>query len=260
MKSSDLSILFISCDKYSDLWKPLFQCVDEQWPDCPYPMYLGSNTKKFIHKKLKTVLSGPDSDWSSSLKRQLSQLSSTYVFLWLDDMFPIEKIDTQQFTEIVEFMKKTSARHIHMVPNPSPDRTVEQGTYGMYEKGAPYRATALGFWNVEYLKSILIDGENPWNFEILGSYRTRYSDGFYCLMKPLFNRLHVVEKGKIFSEAADYCRTHSIPLDIQSRKILQSGNFVKSELQKLYFNTIIKIPWKYRVRAMNTLRKLFISY
>lgn len=260
MKSSDLSILFISCDKYSDLWKPLFQCVDKHWNTCPFPMFLGSNTKKFDHKKIKTLLSGPDSDWSSSLKRQLTQLSTPYVFLWLDDMFPIETIESQKFIDTIAFMKKNSVNHIHMVPNPSPDRIVEGGIYGVYEKGAPYRATALGFWNVEYLKSMLIEGENPWNFEILGSYRTRYSDGFYCLMKPLFNRLHVVEKGKIFKEAADYCRTHAILLDLNVRQIIQNGNFVKSELQKLYFNTIIKIPWKRRVNAMNILRKLFISY
>ncbi len=260
MKSSDLSILFISCDKYSDLWKPLFYCVDKYWSDCPYPMYLGSNTKKFEHKNVRSLLSGPDSDWSSSLKRQLSQITSTYVFLWLDDMFPIQHIELEEIIETITFMKKTSANHVHMVPNPTPDRLVENGKYGVYEKGAPYRATALGFWNVEYLKSLLIDGENPWNFEILGSYRTSYVGGFYCLMKPLFQRLHVVEKGKIFNDSADYCKKHTIPLDTTHRQIIQKGNFIKSELQKLYFNSVIQIPWKYRVSLMGILRKLVISY
>ena len=260
MKSSDLSILFISCDKYSDLWKPLFHCVDTFWNDCPFPMFLGSNTKKCFHKQIKTLLSGPDTDWSSSLKRQLSQIRTPYVFLWLDDMFPIEPIESKKFIETIAFMKKTSANHIHMVPNPYPDILIENGKFGVYKKGAPYRATALGFWNVAYLQSLLIDGENPWNFEILGSYRTSYSDGFYCQMNPLFNRLHVVEKGSIFKDAADYCASNSIPLDVTKRAILKRGNYIVSEIQKLDFNAVIKIPWERRVYAMNFLRKLFISY
>lgn len=260
MKRSDLSILFISCDKYSDLWNPLFYCFDKEWKDCPYPLYLGSNTKAHRHSKVKTLLSGPDNDWSTSLKRQLSQVKTRYVFLWLDDMFPIEAIQTKVFSDIVQFMSDVSAKHIHMVPNPLPDSIVEGGKFGSYEKGAPYRATALGFWDVSYLSSLLIEGENPWNFEILGSYRTAYDEGFYCTMTPVFKRLHVVEKGKIFKDSAQYCKNHSIPLDTSKRAIIQNGNFIKSELQKIYFNSVIKIPWKQRVIAMNILRKLFISY
>jgi len=255
-KDTDLTILFLSCDAYSDLWKPLFYSFQKYWKDCPYPLRLGSNTKGF--PDIETILSGPDTDWSTSLLAILKKIETPYVFLWLDDIFPTDKIDGRSFSQALDFVIKHKAKHMHIEPKPVPDAVM--GNYGMYQKGAPYRSVTFGFWEVEELETLLIPGENPWNFEILGSYRSSYSDGYYCTMKKLIPRIHVVEKGKIFRDAYDYCVRHGIPLDISKRSVLERGSFLKSQIQKIYFNTIIKIPWKYRVRFMGMLRKLVISY
>lgn len=257
---SDLSILVLSCDKYKDLWVPLFYCFDTYWHDCPYPILLGSNTVKLKNEKVVTLLSGPDKDWSSSLRAILKQIHTPYIFLWLDDIFPTEAVYSDLFSETLEFMKNQKAKHIHIEPSPKPDKIIVGGKYGLFEKGAPYRSITFGFWDVSYLSNLLIDGENPWNFEIMGSYRTAYTDGFYCSMKNIIPRIHVVEKGRIFQEARDYCLDHNIPLDTSKRSVLASGFHIKSEMQKVYFNMVIKMPWKMRLAAMNMLRKLLISY
>lgn len=255
MKSTDLTILFLSCDKYSDLWKPLLYSFRKHWPDCPYEVRLGSNT---ITSDIDTILSGPDADWSSSLLSILKKIKTKYVFLWLDDIFPTDKIDAKIFSDAFAFVKKNNAKHMHIEPKPAPD--VLMGNYGKYEKGAPYRSITFGFWEVDALTKLLIPGESPWNFEILGSYRASYSDGYYCTMKNIIPRIHVVEKGKIFREAYEYCMKHNIPLDVSKRAILASGFFIKSQIQKVYFNTLIKVPWETRLATMNMLRKLLISY
>jgi hypothetical protein len=230
------------------------------WKNCPYPLYLGSNTVSYKDSKVKTLLSGPDSDWSSSLQSILKQITTQYVFIWLDDIFPVGPVSSADFADALDFMKKNNAKHIHIQPALAPDSIVANGTFGVIEKGAPYRVSALGFWDVVCLKSLLIPGENPWNFEIMGSYRSRYTDGFYSLMKPLFDRIHVIEKGRYFKEAVEYCKAHNIPLSVDKRPVLSNTALIKSELQKIYFNSIVAISWKIRVAIMNTLRKLLISY
>lgn len=260
MKPNDLTILFLSCDKYSDLWKPLFYCVRKYWADCPYPMRLGSNTVSYPDKNIKTILSGPDKDWSSSLRAILDQIKTPYVFVWLDDMFPISYVKSGNFSQTVNFMIRHDAKHVHIEPTPRPDSVTPDGKYGIYEPKAPYRATAMGFWNVGYLNTLLLPGENPWNFEIMGSYRTRYTDGFYCAMQPIFTRLHVIEKGRIFQEAYAYCRVHSIPLAPAKRQVISNAKNIQSVLQIFYFNVVLKIPWKIRLAVMDTFRKLFITY
>ncbi len=259
-QSKELSILFLSCDKYQDLWKPLFHCVHKYFSQSKYPMYLGSNTEVYKDKNVTTLLSGPDKDWSTSFLNILDQIHTQYILLWLDDMFPIKKIKISHFDNALKFMKNNKAVHVHLEPAPKPDMVLSGGEFGEYEKRAPYRAIAMGFWDVSALKKLLIPGENPWNFEIMGSYRSSYTDGFYCVMKPVFLKMNVVEKGKIFNDAYGYCKKHNIPLDMSKREVVRNAYFVKSELQKLMFNTVKKIPWKFRVSVMNVLRKIMISY
>jgi hypothetical protein len=260
MKNKQLTVLVLSCDKYQDLWKPLFYSFNKYWKDCPYPIHLGSNTVSYKSKKISTILSGPDADWSTSLLRILKKVKTPYIFLWLDDIFPSRPLDTATFASALDFMVGHKAKHLHIQPTPQPDEVLTGGEYGMYKKGAPYRAITFGFWEVAALKQLLIPGENPWNFEILGSYRSSYTDGFYCTMKNIVPRVHVVEKGKIFPEAYAYCKKHGIPLDTKTRQVLEKGFFLKSELQKYYFNIVIQIPWSIRVKVMGLLRKLLISY
>lgn len=257
---NNCTILVLSCDKYNDLWEPFFGQFWKYWPDCTCPVVLGSNTLGYKHQKVKTILSGPDRDWSSSLRTILDKISTPYVFLWLDDIFLIEKFHTKDFSDALGFMMQNKGKHMHMSPTPKPDFAAPDSRYGVYKKGAPYRVNALGFWEVSYLRNLLISGENPWNFEIMGSYRTKYLDGFYCAMKPLFNRLHVVEKGRIFADAYEYCIANSIPLDTKKRKILLRGSKLKSQIQVVIFDIVIQIPWKIRVAIMDVLRKLLISY
>lgn len=250
---NDVTILVLSCDKYADLWKPFFMLFRKYWPKCPYPVVLGSNTKK--NRGVPTILSGPDRDWSTSLLKILSQITTPHVFIWLDDIFPISRVSTQRFKDSLRFMNLKNAKHIHVYPVPKPDHV--EGLFGIFDRGAPYRATALGFWDRKYLMDLLLPGESPWKFEVMGSYRSCYDDGFYCHMQPLFNRLHVVEKGKIFRDAYDYLRRHNITVH---REVNQGGNYIISNFQSIYFNTIIKVPWRIRVEIMNVMRKLLISY
>ncbi len=259
-KKNDCTILVLSCDKYSDLWEPFFGQFWKYWPDCPYPVVLGSNTIDYKDPRVKTILSGPDRDWSTSLRIILEKISTPYIFLWLDDIFPIEKIHSKNFSDALEFLSLNRGKHMHTQPSPKPDALTQDTRFGIYEPGAPYRATAMGFWDISYLHDFLLPGENPWNFEIMGSYRTRYSDGFYCSMNPLFERLHVVEKGRIFLDAYEYCIAHSIQLDTKKRPVLARANYLKSRIQIVIFNTVIKIPWRIRVATMDVLRKLLISY
>lgn len=255
-----VAIVVLSCDKYADLWKLLFFQFWKCWPDCPYKLYLGSNTKKYKDEKVQTILSGKDRDWSSSLLNILNKIPHEYIFLWLDDILPISKIDGPGFLDALHFMKQHKIKHILTAPCLKPDRIVKGTVYGEYERGAPYRISVFGFWEVKMLKKLLLPGETPWDFEIMGSYRSIYDDGFYCMTKPLFQMLNVVEKGKISREAYDYCQTHSIPLSTTRRVVLAGTSHLKSQTQKYYVTSVVRIPWRIRLCIMNILRKLLISY
>jgi len=258
----DFGILMLSYDGIADLWKPFFAHFFKNWEDCPYPVYLGTNTVGYDDARVKVIYSGEDIDWSTSFKSILQQIPHKSIFILYEDHFITSKIDTEKVAQCVQFMEESNAKHIHIEPLPKPDRLLSSQNLelGVYEKGAPYRVNELGFWDREYLMNLLLEGENCWNFEIQGSYRSSYDKGFFCLIAPLYSFVDVIEKKLWRLDGIDYCKKHDIEIDIGARPVAQGGKSFQSKLQMYYFNLMIKVPWKFRVKLMNILRKLLISY
>lgn len=258
--SQSFAILVLSCDKYSDVWPTFFKCFRENFPASDWPVYLGSNTKECHEPGVITILSGGDPDWSTSYKRILEQIPQRKLFVILEDLLLSSKVDENTLGTLVDFLFEKEANHIRYWANPPPDLPTDNPLIGECAKGAPYRSTVCGFWDRKYLLGLLIEGENPWNFEIMGSYRTSYSNGFYATTSPLCGYQNMIEKGKWIPASVAWAKRNGVSLSIETRPMLKGGNQLKSLLQMGIFNLILHISWKYRVRLMNQLRKLFISY
>ncbi|WP_028325394.1 hypothetical protein [Desulfatirhabdium butyrativorans] len=209
---------------------------------------------------MTTILSGDDIDWSTSYRKILEQIPSKKIFVILDDIYLASRIDEVRLTEMVSFVYQKDAKYMRYWANPLPDVPTENPWIGVCAKGAPYRSTVCGIWDRDYLLRLLLDGESPWNFEIMGSYRTSYSDGFYSLTKPLCSYKNMVEKGKWIPASVEWATANRVPLSVGARPMLTGGIHIKSLLQMIIFNMIIQIPWRTRVSLMNQFRKLFISY
>lgn len=258
MNKQEYAILVLSCDKYSDLWNPFFECFNRYWNDCPYKIYLGSNTVNYKKDGITTIYSGEDKDWSSSTKKIIEQIDEKYVWIFLEDIFITSNIDTIFVNEIFNFLKDKEANFIHETQKIPPVN--DKSIFDKYPKGMPYRVNVRGFWNKEYFTKLLLEGESPWNFEIMGSYRSSYDDGFYSIKKDVITFANMVEKGKWIRKSVEWCEKEDIKLDINKREKLTSLYHVRSVLQLIYFKIIVNINWKYRIKLMNILRKLFISY
>lgn len=261
MAESDFAILILSCDKYADLWAPFFSQFKRRFTGVDYPIYLGSNLLRCDEPGVITILSGSDDDWSSSYVKILNQIKEQRLFVILEDLLPATNVDGVHFKSIVRFMNDYDAKHIKYWPNPKPDMVfTADPRFGIYSKGAPYRSTVCGFWDREYLLKLLLPGESPWNFEIFGSYRTSYSDGFYSLKEPLFECRNMIEKGSWIADSVEWALGEKIDLQLDRRPQLKGKKHGLSLLKMRYFDLLIRLPWKRRVTIMNVLRKALISY
>ena len=258
--ANSFSVLVLSCDKYADLWKPFFECFEKRFPKGDWNIYIGTNTIKCGFPGVKTIFSGVDQDWSTSYKRILEQIPEQKLFVILEDLFLASDIDKNEFLSISDFMFQSDAMHIRYWANPYPDKETKNSLIGECIKGAPYRSTVCGFWDRQYLIDLLIDGESPWNFEIMGSYRTSYSEGFYATKKPICRYKNIVEKGQWIPDSVEWALSNHLPITIESRPLLKGGNQFKSRIQMCIFDLILRIPWQFRLKLMNTLRKILISY
>jgi len=256
----EFAVLVLSCDKYSDVWPAFFRCFWENFPVGDWPVYLASTTKKYDDPRVISLFSGNDTDWSSSYKRILERIPEKKVFVILEDLLLCEKFDPTVLAAIAWFMSEKNANLIKYSANPAPDIPTGMPLIGECLKGAPYRATVCGFWDREYLLKLLIEGESPWNFEIMGSYRTAYSDGIYATTLPYCRNINLIEKGRWVPESVDWAIQRGLPLTLEARPMQKGGGRLISLLQVGVFNLILRIPWRFRVRLMDKLRRLLISY
>lgn len=257
-KCSDVAILVLSCDKFKDVWAPFFKQFFKAWPDCPYTVYLGANELDPVFERVTVVKSGRDEDWSSSFKSILEQIEQRYLLIWLEDAFILTPPKPNLMEQAFNKMKSGEAVHIHFSASPAPDEFSDG--FGIYYKGAPYRANLVGFWDKLYLQNLLLPGESPWLFEIMGSYRTSYSDGFLCLKETLWSYLHLIEKGKWFPRVSIWNEKYSLELELSARQSLENAGRLASYAKSMIFNSISRVPWRYRVRFMHNVRRLMASY
>ena len=82
----DVTLLVVSCDAYQDLWHPYFHCLFKYWPDCPFPISLGSNSLAYPDSRIKSIQIGPDLDYSSNLLAMLDRIETPWLILWIEDL------------------------------------------------------------------------------------------------------------------------------------------------------------------------------
>jgi len=220
-----VAIIVLSCDKYSDLWDPFFNLFFSNWPMCPYSVYLFSNEIDYKRKKVTTILSGKDFDWTRSVRKCIEQISCEYLFFFLEDAFIISKVDSIAVEEIVNNAILEDVNYVRLRPSPPPDRTYNDD-YGLIARDAMYRTSLFAsIWKRDVFLDILQDGESAWAFEIQGTERSRKYNKFYSTWKNYFSYLHVVENGCYISKSVNILKAKGIILNTENRKLIHEWEY-----------------------------------
>ncbi len=260
--SNEFGILILSYDALSDLWPitldHFFDNVDLH--GSRYPIYFGSNETSIDDSRVIPILSGKDNDWSSSYLKILEQISCSKLLVILEDLIVVSPVEFIKLEEFVEFGISVNANHIQYWPTLVNNLDAKNNLFFEIPKKMPYRSTVCGFWDRRYLMSLLIPGESPWNFEIMGSYRSSYDAGFYVVKAPLFEYVNLIEKGSWTQESIIWAKRNNVELNFSCRPITHGTNIIISKMKHYCFNSVIRIPWKYRIKLMDIIRKIFVSY
>ncbi len=255
----DFAVLVLSCDKYRDLWPPFLSQFRKYFPAVNWPIYFASNLIPCQEKGVIPLLSGQDHDWSTSCKKILGKIPERKLLVVLEDLFLSAPVDEGAFKKTVDFIIKKDANHVKYERIPMLDAPTDFPGFGKYFGGGPDRAQVSGFWDRECLKSLLLEGENPWAFELWGSCRAAYMDGFYGLTSALCVYRNMVEKGRWIPESIEWAKAAGIELNLESRPGV-GRPYLLRRLQTVYFDLMLRIPWQLRVGLMNKLRKALVSY
>jgi len=256
---SRCALIVVSCDLYSDLWKPFFTLFWKHWADCPFPVYLTANTKRFDHPKVRMLLSGGESDWSNELNQCLQQVEEPEALLMLEDFFLRDRVDTRALLTAIASWRRMNGRALRVHPRPRPDAKIaDTPEFGYCNPGAPYRVSLQAtVWRIAALIQVLRQGETPWEFEIAGSARTADEDGFYCSYRSLLPyKTHVLEKGQWYRDAVRTFGPMNIGCDFARRPVMSRWTYARLKWQRVWAPLLGLLPWQTRDRWRKRVTRL----
>jgi len=239
--NKSIAFLVISCDNYSDLWKPYAELLNRHWSDCPFTKYFATNKIAFNEYGFKSILIGEDISWSVGLKKALVELNKEYeyVLITFEDLFLVDQVDTKFiFKSINEFIR-INGNYLRLYTKRKPHLYLNE-YFGIIREKTPYRHNCVySVWRIKNLLSLIVPEENAWEFEKLGTRRSETMDGFYCSTKNCFAISNTLVKGKWVPKELELVKKQ-IPNFVPERYILSNRDSKKLYIQEFYFNIFLK--------------------
>lgn len=226
---SDVAVLVISCDKYSDLWNPFFTIFDKYWPDCPYPIYLGSNHTVFNHPRVLPHPIGDDLSWADSVYQMIERLHYHHFIIFLEDFFLERRVNSSKVHELVEIAMRHNIGCLHFTPKPYSDNSLPfYPGIGVIRPGTDYRvSTSVAIWKKDTLKRLLLPGFSAWDFELKGSPMSdNMPDEFWGINKPVIYFRHAVERGKWLPRGLTTCKKEGINVNLNARPAMSTKEYL----------------------------------
>lgn len=250
---NDIALLVVTCDAYKDLWRPYFQCLFKYWPDCPYPIYLGSNNSVYPDPRVKPITIGDDKDYSSNLLAMLEHLDSPWVLLWIEDCLLSAPVNTARLTKLISDAQMQGAGYVKLIATfPYAYTSSKTEEVAVVPKGIRYRVNiGVTLFKKDVLVNLLRSGESAWDIEYKGAARSdNLEDKFYCLnsslkSNPPISYVNAVGKGKWIRNSVPFLKKEGLADCIANRKIQPWYLYIyyKLYLIRLEFYRIFKIYW-----------------
>jgi len=227
-----LAILISSCDDFSDCWDPYFHGFRKYWRDCPYDVFIVTNYKDLSDGSIRAIKVGKDRGWSQNTLEALRQIETPYVFYTHEDFWIKKPVETGVIEDYIALMERGKADYVRLFPAPPPDADFpDDWRLGILADEAPYRTSLqVALWRKTVFQELIVPGENPWQFELRGTIRSRkYGDKFLCV-KPFYDqngeRYHygvdyvctAINKGRWSKAAKEYAVTEGLKIDFSNRR------------------------------------------
>jgi len=254
-EDSQLAILVLSCDKYSDLWNDFFNLKERFWPDCPFPCYLATDTVDYQRDGVKVIHFGNIRLWTVCAREALKQIKEPYIALFLEDAFIYKSIDTKVVEDNLRFMIEHDADYLTMERNRSgrelsaDDQVVphiwridRHRNYGI--------DTSASIWNKDFFRKELEKGDcNPWQFEVNYCKLSKTKEGlpgkiFFDDRQPFnISPEEVVVQGKFAPDTVEMFHRLGYDIDTSKRDVLARRKTVIGGLKRWFRNHLRENPF-----------------
>ncbi len=236
----DLAIFIPSCDKYADLWPHFTKLLFKYWPELneahrDINIYLLSNKKIFTHERINSIRVEHDKNWSDSMLSAIEQIPAKYILIMLEDYFLHQFVDDMHIWNAFNIMQQRNAAYLQIAYSVEGADLESNLPYNIVKKlpEAEYRTSLqAAIWDKEILKTLLLSGESPWQFEKAGSIRSEaISREFLAIYPhPPMSYLNAVYLKKVDSNIIEYLKNIE-NIDIGKNLTMRRNDDLRSKIR-----------------------------
>jgi hypothetical protein len=255
---NDFALVIVSSKKYNDV----LPVTLKQYENISYfsniRKYLVCNSEIIINNKWNIINFNEDVSWSDNLIYALASINENYLILFLEDIYLEHILDINLLENALRKIKNDETYFVKFECVPTP--LIEyDNDFSIYELGAPYSVSVLGFWNKVMLDKLLSCGENAWDFELNASYRSKILKNTFSTNRPIFQYINLIEKGKWHKDLSKEFII-SIGLNHNKRKFNNYFGICLNKSKTIIFFLMNKIDWKIRVKFVLLIKKFLATY
>jgi hypothetical protein len=270
MKNKDITIIVNTCDDYNDVLKLFFAALTEYWPDIEIPVVINSELIKYDQYNATTHVSQNRSNsWGKRLISTLESIESQFVIMLYDDYILEDFVKTYDVIKAENLLLEDP--HASVVYLNDTRLKVKNNNSNSHflkvEDNCDYRLNSCpALWRRKDLISFTGLSDNPWAWEVFGSYRTVIkTKSFYTLnntFQNIFPYNHIkggaIYRGKWVREVVENkIKKYNLDIDISIKGYSDTQLFEKRSLLwkiKFLFTGIQMIGFRCFIPLFNYLK------
>ena len=240
MKNLDIAFVILSCDKFKVTWTPCIDHFFNSWPECPYPVYLLNNFSSCEDERVRDLLVGEDINWSDTLKKGLLKIEEKRIFFLYDDAF-ITKLNVKEIELIFNIAVENNLDSVALRKRVfDSGKRFNEKIYKINSTAKYRNSLYLNLIKKNLLLSLLISGENTWQFEKVGNRRSEKFDYYSVYDTKLVAYHHGIVKAKWIPKTYNYLKNNGYSLDGNPFKNHSKFKVFSMDIYTVIFYTVHK--------------------
>jgi hypothetical protein len=261
MDNTGCTVIVNTCDAYEDVWEMFFCAFNEHWPECKYNIVLNTE-KKLYHSSDPNIGThnfhspGKKDAWGLRLRKSLQQINTPYVIMLFDDFILNGAANQVKVEECLDNLKRNANISVFYFTNIYGENcdNREFSGFDLVASNADYRLnSAPAIWRRNHLLDYTGQYDNPWAWEVFGSYRTYATKHlFYCAKKDdediypyNYSLGGAIYRGKwVPSVVIPLVEKYGLEIDLEHRGLADESDRVSSKRSFLWKVNFIFLGFK----------------
>lgn len=170
--TNDVTIIVNSCDHYKDVLGIFLKSFQEYWPDNEFPLIINNESSPLLAYGEDEKSS---KQWGERLIDLLTSITSKYVIIVFDDFLLESRVDSNKINNVLHLLENDDLSSVFYLNAAcvKDHNDAPLSDYRLLKDRVDYRLNSVpAIWKREELIRYTRAIDNPWSWEVFGSYRT----------------------------------------------------------------------------------------